>query len=355
MNAADDFRRSVEASLPPLTHYHNQAHQAPGLYGAHGMPYGWGGVSHTTATPRISFSGAPDEQGPNDAGGGYQRQTGLGGAGLTTADRNYSAGGDLREDLRASLSYRCSVEAAQHTQQPATAMYTHPAATDYGGAGGGASPRPHWREAGGGLPPRPVAAKPAEQQQPAQMLERMDASCTIQQVGSPRRYPPIDQDDRSRSGRAPLPAAPPVRPAAAPRAVGLPSALARGAAQQQQPAAPPPHPDANGGGGVQFREQVTYHRYQQHQQPYTPQPAVAAAPGVAQQAAGAVGKVVHMRRSEAWTKYIAYEGCLQVGRRAPRPPFTHGYVAGEGGGGGNGAQLLRCKGCMLRRRCASCM
>eukprot|EP00198_Chlamydomonas_reinhardtii_P008734 XP_001698071.1 predicted protein [Chlamydomonas reinhardtii] len=63
-----------------------------------------------------------------------------------------------------------------------------------------------------------------------------------------------------------------------------------------------------------------------HQQPYQQAAPVYNGNGVVQ------GKVVHMRRTEAWTKYIAYEGCLQVcitelERSAGNPNAAH-FLAG---------------------------
>jgi hypothetical protein len=276
-SSADEFRQSIEASLPPLTQYSIQA-SAPGLYGA----FGWG--SFLAGSRQLEIDSV----------------------------RASADDGERSPSLRTSASLRSSFPPFQASEVPDVGDTQQPSVNLTG-----ASNVP-------GTPFERVPASPTDRMAPSTQYSLtfhqepaspaalhvnkpptapavppqgyiVDASVTVQTVGSPgnRLYPPVPSPSTHiqrahREEATPLFASPirPKSPPAAPEAadVGMFYATAQGLHSSHQ----------SPNGKTYFGKQV--------QQPH------GNLNGVVQ------GKVVHMRRAEAWTKYVAYEGCLQVRR-----------------------------------------
>lgn len=300
-NAAE-FRQSIEASLPPLTQYSVQT-GAPGAYGA----YGWG---HFLA-----------------AGHAEGRGGGVGDSVHVSLDASVRASHDHAVDLSASLrnsftryhqnqqyhptaesgSLRDSFQVSAREQRGPVMAASAPSASRFVTA----QSEYHTSLPSLALPPEPVAAaQPAGKPPTAPVVPPLgvggDACVVVQTVAPPTNmYPGIPAAGQAQAG-------------------GPQGGREDGSGRFGVPPA--------GGAahaGVRFNESVTYQQYRQqqeaqqpqqqqqqhpqafqqrpHQQPYQQAAPVYNGNGVVQ------GKVVHMRRTEAWTKYIAYEGCLQVG------------------------------------------
>ncbi|GFR42334.1 hypothetical protein Agub_g3242 [Astrephomene gubernaculifera] len=311
MNSADDFRRSIEASLPPLTQYSVQT-GAPGVYGA----FGWGSM--------LAAGRQQEADSIRASRASYDASTGL--------------RGSQEPDVSLSASLRNSF-----TQYPAVDVqgvrdsYQTQANSNGNSAPAFNSVMKQPVDNGVDLPRLPAVDRfpLAQQQTPAHLQHErpltptqqvastptapvaysstpgigMDGTVMVQATASPTKglYPCVpcdpqqtvhatpceDMGERYHLARVQGPPDSPVsvrtactEPSAAHGEHGLPYP------QQPYPQRPQPSPQA----------------YHPRQQPFQMPPGQ---PGYG--ATGALqGKVVHMRRTEAWTKYIAYEGCLQV-------------------------------------------
>ncbi len=352
---AADFRRSIEASLPPLTQYgHMSGQSAPGVYGV----WGWGmyqGIGRGDDSVRASHQSL--------AASALGASQDFGVAGSASLRNSFAYNPAPEQQLTESFQQSVSLGTNSLSQYVATALA--PAAAP-APAPAPAPPAPAGRRRWATTPqdgqfqqdqqskaPEPCLGKPptAPLVMPPPPAIAGDATVVVTPTGPNSRYYP------SLPGGQGSDTAPNVDPGNSGNgyrgidqyAPGLQSGYGN-------------QPQANTGTSavettVRFKETVTYHHYQQQsqlqqqpqqqpqqyqqqpqqyqqqpqqqptqpchsvlhppvppphfQQPYQPQPNPSgyAPSGLAQPN---LGKVVHMRRTEAWTKYIAYEGCLQV-------------------------------------------
>ncbi|GIL85489.1 hypothetical protein Vretimale_13414 [Volvox reticuliferus] len=300
-NSADEFRQSIEASLPPLTQYSIQA-SAPGLYGA----FGWG--SFLAASRQLEVDSV----------------------------RASADDGDRSPSLRTSASLRSSFPPfqpgeAQDAREPQSVNLGCPANQ----TGSGSDPSPpvsierfvavqqqqqyslSFQQEQASPAALHVNKPPTAPLSPAPIFNNADGAVTVQITGSSgsRLYPAVPLQPPGQLPR--------MAPSTEEAATGAPSTTAAAAARGGfsspiRPTSPPRGPEmgspgdpgytpAGGPGGGGGRGGMPPNGspggrsyFVKHHQPHS------SLSGLMQ------GKVVHMRRTEAWTKYIAYEGCLQV-------------------------------------------
>lgn len=263
-NSADEFRQSIEASLPPLTQYSVHV-GAPGLYGA----FGWGSLlagSRQQEADSVRASADDGERSPSLRTSASLRSSFPPLVGLEQDVRDLHQpsvnlnGATGHEDLQvpASLSAQQYSLSFQQEQASPAVLYVNKSPT---------------------APPGPVPTYNA------------DAAVTVHVSPSARFYPSIPNEQgqsallsqREELG-GPYSSHSPLQPRSLPGAQDVMDQgllLSRGPPSRQQ--------SPNG--------KVFLSKHQQQH---------GSLGGMMQ------GKVVHMRRADAWTKYIAYEGCLQV-------------------------------------------
>mgnify|MGYP006282793329 CR=1 FL=1 len=301
---AMDFRASIEATLPPPSAY-NGGGGTPGMH-----PYaGYAGWSAVTAGQNQPGAPGAEQEEYNEPSLAIRADSGSGQRGSAHNGTRQPGGVDHgttghyvanEAGRRVSMDYR---PAAQPNAPSGKQVPSAPLPPLLGGN------RPQY-DSSYAFSNDASSAPPTSQFYPG-MYDSGAAAQVDSVVQVKTQYPAIGaaSPELGPGGQAPTGA----RPGMPPRSPG------KGGAPAPAPAAGP------NGRGVSFAQQHQYLPYQPSQQASGKD-----AQGPAQGTHPNAGKTVHMRRAEAWLRYIAYEGCLQV-----RPVGL--YAGGWGGMHGFGA------------------